>query len=120
MQQRSPRSIVIAIITGLCGLAGTLATVLPESQLQQGAEKVANACEANGFRAWPEVVVPAPHAEDAGTPSPTLPPVLEAPAPAGTQRAELGVPSPYQQPHSRSWTWLPAVESWPGEARGWA
>ncbi|HEX5744819.1 MAG TPA: hypothetical protein VFZ09_01170 [Archangium sp.] len=116
---KSQKSIIIAIIAGLCGLAGTLANVLPDGQLQKGAEKVANVCEAGGFRAYPETEVPPP-GDDGGTaPSPTLPPVLELPPPPGQQRAQVA-PSPSTwRGVERSWTWLPASERWPGESRGW-
>jgi len=82
-QNRSVSSIIGAIIGGLCGLAGTLAVVLPGGKFQEGADKVAQVCEANGFRAYPETEKPAQEPsqqKDAGTAAP----IFEPPRPPFT------------------------------------
>nr|ABX46794.1 hypothetical protein pMF1.11 [Myxococcus fulvus] len=46
-------SAVVWIFGGVCALLGTLSTFLPAGALQQGADKGAQLCEANGFTAYP-------------------------------------------------------------------
>ncbi|MBZ4422029.1 hypothetical protein [Myxococcus sp. RHSTA-1-4] len=66
----SRNGIVAWVLAGVCAVAGTLATYLPEGQVQQGADTAAQVCEASGFTAYPRQpdggIVPRPEAEDDG------------------------------------------------------
>ena len=62
------RTIIVALISAVCGRAGALALNLPPSPLQQGAATVATVCEANGFAALSGT---APTAPGATSPTPT-------------------------------------------------
>jgi hypothetical protein len=95
------KTLVAWVVAGACALAGTLAAYLPDGQVQEGADTVAQVCEANGVTAYPRGEdgerIPRPAA--AGQPSRRLGiiergaervPVLLPPAAASSTVSDVG------------------------------
>lgn len=127
------RSVIIAVVSAACGLAGSLATGLPDGELQRGSAAIADRCEAAGFRAYPPGYEPQPPAGGIFVPVPVPSPAprLEQPAPSSPPEARMLAPSEAVPPHIAvgeiappryvllpELLWPPSP-AWRGEARGW-
>ncbi|MFY0576949.1 hypothetical protein ACN28S_23850 [Cystobacter fuscus] len=124
MQSFNWRTLIVAVVSSLCSVAGTLAVGLPPGSIQQGAQAVANVCQANGFPTAPNLGTPASPAPG-GASKQQSPAVPNAPAPApsapvvpDTTWLDLHTISAQATVHERPWLRL-GGELWRGESRGW-